>query len=181
MARTHPFEPIHPHLTLGRLAAGAVGGIVGGLFFGVLLLTDFITGDAALGGKGMVPLAEEILATSSPMVLWGIHALMSIALGMIFSMIISPHSYRSSILYGLAFSQIVWLGGALFLLRSLTGEPIAYDAAAVYSQIGHLLYGLGLGTFYVGFHHEEVRDALASQSAKWRAWGAREREEEGAP
>ena len=178
MARTHPLEPIHPHLTLGRMAAGAVGGLVGGLFFGVMLLTDSVVADAQLDGKGILPLAEELLATTSPMVLWGIHGLMSIALGIVFSMIVSPQSYRSSILYSLLYSQIVWLAGSLFLLRSLTGEPITYDAAAVYSQMGHLLFGLGLGIFYVGFHHQEVHDALAADSPKWRAWGAREAEEE---
>lgn len=175
---THPLEPLHPHVTLGRLAAGAVGGIVGGLFFGVILLSDFLV-DAELGGRGIVPLAEELLDTRSPMVIWAIHAATSIALGMIFSTLISPHSYRSSVLYALGYSQVVWLVGSLLLLRSLTGEPIAYDAAAVYSQIGHLLYGLGLGIFYVGFHHEEVRDAMAAESPKWRAWGERERQEEG--
>lgn len=178
MARTHPFEPIHPHLTLGRLAAGAVGGIVGGLLFGVMLLTDFLIRDPTLGGKGMVPLAQEVLGSTSPMLLWGIHALMSIALGLIFSMVISPRSYRSSILYALGYSQIVWIG-SLVVLRSLTGETLEYDPAAVYSQMGHALFGLGLGIFYVGFHHEEVRDAMRAQSEKWRKWGEKERQEEG--
>lgn len=169
---------LRPRPTSGRLAAGAIGGIAGGLLFGLVLLTDAVLGDASLEGRGLAPMAADLLGTGGIVTLWAAHAAMSIAGGLVFAAVVAPRSYRAGALWGLVYGALLWGLVGFLGLRALTGTPLAFDTAALYTLGGHLLYGLGLGLGYVGFHHEEVRDAGRAESARWRAWAAREGREE---
>lgn len=173
MTRTHPFDPLRPGISLGRVSSGAIGGLVGGMAFGVLMLGNF-TINREIGGAGMVPQLQDLLGTPSPGVVWGVHITTSIALGVIFSLFIAPQSYRSSILWALGYIMVAGFVGSQVILRTLTGVPIVFDSAAAFALIGHLVYGLALGIIYVAFHNLEVREALDASSEKWRAWGDRE-------
>lgn len=175
MTRTHPLDPVIPALTLGRVTSGAFAGLIGGLFFGVLMLTDYVA-SGTLEDRGMLAPVSEVLGTTDAAVVWLVHALVSLAMGIVFSLAIAAHSYRSSLLWALGYGVLLWGVGGVYLLRTLTDQPIGFDSAAAFSLIGHLLYGLGLGLFYVGFHNLEIREALDAESEKWRAWGKRERE-----
>lgn len=177
MSRTHPFDPVRPGITLGRVTSGIVGGLVGGLFFGLILLTGAVIADPGLEGQGLGANVGSILGTTGVVTLWAMHSLMSAAFGAIFSMFIVPNSYRSNVLWALGYGVVLWFFVGLLALRSLTGQPIAFDVDAILSLIGHLLYGLGLGVVYVAFHDLEIREALDTQSEKWRAWGRHEQED----
>lgn len=173
VTRTHPFDPLRPGLSLGRISSGAVGGLVGGLAFGALMLGNF-TINKQIGDSGMVPQLHELLGTNSAGAVFTVHIATSVALGIIFSLFIAPQSYRSSILWALGYIMVAGFVGSQVVLRTLTGTPIVFDTAAAFALIGHLIYGLALGIFYVAFHNLEVREALDASSEKWRAWGDRE-------
>src|SRR5882672_8869180 len=60
MTRSHPLDPLRPGLSLGRISSGAVGGLVGGMAFGVLMLGNF-TINKQIGDTGMVPQLQQLL------------------------------------------------------------------------------------------------------------------------
>jgi hypothetical protein len=174
MQRTHPLDPLRPGLSLGRVTSGLIGGAAGGLAFGTLMLANF-TINRQLGGSGMIPQMQELLGTSSPALVWGVHMGTSVMLGLIFSFFIAPQSYRSSILWAVGYSLVVGFVLSQVILRQLTGTPFdPFDAGAVFAFVGHLVYGFVLGVVYVSFHNLEVREAMDASSDKWRAWGDRE-------
>lgn len=175
MPRSAPLEVVRPGLTLGRLTSGLVAGAAGGLAFGALMLANF-TINREVGRTGMVALTRQLLGSDSVAVLWAVHMAVSMLLGALFAAIVAPRSYRSSILFALSYGALAWLVGATVALRALVGAPIDLDAGAVFSLVGHLVYGLVLGAAYVAFHDLEVREALDSASPRWRAWGDHERD-----
>lgn len=177
MSRTHPFDPLRPGLSMGRVTSGAVAGAVGGMAFGVLMLANFTINEQT-GRVGMAQLVQDFLGTSNPAAVWGVHMATSIGLGILFSLFIMPQSYRSSILWALGYVMVVGFVLSQLILRYLTGAPIdPFDAGAVFALVGHLVYGLFLGLVYVAFHNLEIREALDAQSEKWRDWGRHERED----
>lgn len=173
MSRTHPLDPFRPGLSMGRLTSGFVAGAAGGLAFGVLMLANF-TINEQIGRTGMLSLVQQFLGTDSPAMVWALHMATSIGLGLLFSALIAPQSYRSSILWALGYIMVVGFLLSQVLLRTITGHPIVFDAGAAFALLGHLVYGLVMGAIYVGFHNLEVREALDAQSERWRAWGDRE-------
>jgi hypothetical protein len=177
MHRTHPLDPFRPGVTLGRLTSGAAAGAVGGMAFGVLMLADF-TVNQQTGRTGMAAMVEQFLGTQSVMAVWGVHMITSVFLGILFSALIMPQSYRSSILWALGYIAIAgFLLSQVILRRFIVGYEIVFDAGAAFALLGHLVYGLFLGLVYVSFHNLEMREALDAQSEKWRNWGRRERED----
>lgn len=175
--RSHPLDPIRPSLSMGRITSGIIGGLAGGLLFGTLLLTDAVMATPRFQDEALGASVAELLGTTSVVRIWAAHSVMSALFGAIFSMLIVPNSYRSNVLWALGYGVVLWLVADLFVLRTLTGEPFAFDAGAAVALIGHLLYGLGLGLVYVAFHDLEIREADRTESERWRRWGRREREE----
>lgn len=173
MPRSHPFDPLRPGASLGRLTSGLVAGAAGGLAFGVLMLANF-TIHSQIGRTGMLQLVQQFLGTDSAATVWAVHMTTSILLGVLFSVLVVPQSYRSSILWALGYVLVAGFVGSQVALRTLTGHPVVFDAGAAFALIGHLAYGLVLGLVYVAFHNLEVREALDASSEKWRAWGSRE-------
>lgn len=167
--------PLRPGLTVGRVTSGLAGGVAGGLLFGALLLTTAVMApdpdEPSVGAS-----AVEFLGTSSIVVLWLAHMTMSCILGVLFAVIVPPDSLRTGALLGIAYGAALWLVTYMVALRALTGAPFAFDAAAAYALIGHLLYGAGLGLVYVAFHRLEVREAILSESTRMQRWGRRERD-----
>lgn len=178
MSRTHPLDPLRPGVSLGRVSSGAVAGAVGGMAFGVMMLANFTINEQT-GRTGMAQLLQAFLGTDSAAIVWAFHMVVSVGLGIVFSLFIMPQSYRSSILWALGYIMVAgFLGSQVILRRVLVGEQIdPFDAGAIFALVGHLVYGLFLGLVYVAFHQMEVREALDAHSEKWRAWGRNERDE----
>jgi hypothetical protein len=169
--REGPF--FRPGASSARVAAGAMGGVVGGLLFGVLMLGHFIA-DADTGRTGMAQLIMQFLGTSSPTVVWAVHIATSLALGVVFGLIFAPTSFRSSLIAGVCYALMAGFIGSQLVLRTLLGYPVVFDAGAMFAFIGHLVYGAGLGLTYPWFHRMEMREALSAASPRVRAWGWRE-------
>lgn len=171
VTREGPF--FRPGASSARVAAGAMGGVVGGLLFGVLMLGHFIA-DAETGRTGMAQLMMQFLGSSSPTLVWAVHVATSLALGIAFGLVFAPTSYRTSLIVAVCYALVAGFIGSQLVLRTVLGYPIVFDAGAMFALIGHLVYGAGLGLAYPWFHRLEMREALSAESPRVRAWGWRE-------
>ncbi|HUR70071.1 MAG TPA: hypothetical protein VM370_12570 [Candidatus Thermoplasmatota archaeon] len=178
MSRTHPLDPLRPGFSMGRVTSGVIAGAVGGMAFGAMMLANFTINEQT-GRTGMADLLMAFLGTDSAMLVFGFHMLVSVALGIVFSIFIMPQSYRSSILWALGYVVVAgFIGSQVILRKLLVGAPFdPFDAGAIFALVGHLVYGVFLGVVYVSFHNLEIREALDAQSEKWRDWGRHERED----
>lgn len=163
-----------PRFGFGRLFSGAVAGATGGALFGLLLMTGFIADASEVSDGILVPAVAQVIGTSSVIAVWAAHVVLSVLLGALFGALVAPRSLRTSMLLGMAYGLLLWAVGAFWLLRTLTGAPLAFDAGAAITLLGHLLFGFTLGAAYVVFHRALVRESVDSPNARWHAWGERQ-------
>lgn len=129
---------------LGRKTLyGVIGGIVGGLFFGVMM---------AAGGA--LPTIAKLVGSEDPIVGFLAHMGISSFIGATFALLFSTlitNPQRSTVL-GLAYGFVWWILGGLTLLPLFLGMPVQYanaaDSANVGGLVGHLIYGFALGATY---------------------------------
>ena len=136
---------------LRALGRGALGGLVGGLVFTLLMLQVGFLGTVAtlVGG---VSLTSGLL----------VHLAISLLIGASYGVLFHRHSFDngSAIGWGVSYGLFWWVLGSLTLLPMLLGAPPRWTAevaaALLPSLVGHLAYGAGLG---VVFHYFEARHA----------------------
>ena len=116
-----------------RLLAGVLGGLAGGLVFGVLMTM-----------MGMLPMIASLVGSSSPVVGFGVHLVISVLIGwgltVPFARLLS--GYGRAVLVGLAYGVVWWVLGALVIMPAMLGMPLfMVDGMALMSLVGHLAYG----------------------------------------
>lgn len=163
---------LEPRLTLHRLLSGVVGGVAAGLLFGLLMVFKVIgRNETTLEGSGIVPAIASAIGTDfgvyTLMVAWVVHIVNSALFGALFALFVAPRRYAPTIGWALLWAVLLWGFGAFLALRLLTGTPLLFDRAAMFSLQGHLLYGLLLGLVYVWFHRllEDYRPTLHPKGA----------------
>ncbi len=122
------------HHLARRITAGVTGGIAGGLVFGVLMAM-----------MGMLPMIASMVGSDSALVGFGIHIVISILIGwgltVPFAGLLS--SYGRAALIGLAYGALWWVLGPLLIMPTMLGMPLfMIDATAMWSLMGHLIYGV---------------------------------------
>lgn len=139
-ASWRPGEPmlLRPSLERSRLVQGATAGILGGVVFGLMMTA-----------MGMMPMVGMLVGSTSLTVGWGVHLALSLAFGAAFGATVAPGRVRRVLPRALLWSFALWLVAATVVMRTLLGMPIAPDAVAAQSLVGHLAYGLVLGLAYV--------------------------------
>lgn len=125
--------------TIGRRAlAGLIGGVAGGIMFGVLMAM-----------MGMLPTIASMVGSNSPVVGFLIHIAMSIMIGLGLTVIFGNlllTSYPRGIIVGMGYGAIWWVLGPLMGMPMMFGMPLfTIDATALFSLMGHLIYGAILG------------------------------------
>jgi len=126
-----------------RVLAGVVGGIVGGLVFGALMAM-----------MGMLPMIASLVGSGSPAVGFGIHIMISIAIGLGLTVPFGGFltGYVRALLIGLAYGALWWVLGPLFIMPMMLGmPPFMFDGTSLPSLMGHLIYGGILGVVSVVF------------------------------
>jgi hypothetical protein len=116
-----------------RLLAGALGGLAGGLVFGVLM-----------AAMGMLPMVAALVGASSPWIGFGVHLVISVLIGwgltVPFARLLS--GYGRAVLVGLAYGFVWWVLGALVIMPAMLGMRLfMVDGMALMSLVGHLAYG----------------------------------------
>ncbi|MGE3194546.1 MAG: hypothetical protein AB7K08_13890 [Microbacteriaceae bacterium] len=125
--------------TLGRRAlAGVIGGVAGGIMFGILMAM-----------MGMLPVIASMVGSTSPVVGFIIHIGMSIMIGLGLTVLFGNlllTSYPRGLVVGMGYGAVWWVLGPLMVMPMMFGMPLfAIDTTALFSLMGHLIYGAILG------------------------------------
>ena len=152
---------------LRALGRGSAAGIVGGLFYTVML--------ARLGSfDGIAQLIRADNAAAGVLV----HAVVSVIWGAVYGLLFRRQTYGigSAVGWGVAYGFFLWVVGPNTLFAVLTGHTPDWSAASaaprMASMVGHLVYGAVLG---VGFHYFEARHNPWWQPRRVRRLEARAR------
>jgi hypothetical protein len=129
----------------GRIVAGAAGGLVGGVLFGILMqLTDTIQVVAGL-------VDQESVAVG-----WAVHMSIAVLVGVTYTLLFGLFSegLLISTVLGSFYGIIWWVLGGLTLLPLRLGLGLfTFDTTAWQSLAGHIAYGLALGVVYAVMAH----------------------------
>lgn len=117
---------------------GLVGGLAGGVVFGVMMTV-----------MGMMPMVAMLVGSESLAVGWVVHLAISAFLGAVFGVLLASQvgSFAVGAVLGLLYGAVLWVLGPLLIMPAQMGMPLfTVNAAAVNSLVGHLVFGLVLGT-----------------------------------
>ncbi|MDA3645256.1 DUF1440 domain-containing protein [Saccharopolyspora indica] len=142
----HPAH--HPvQLVVTRGLHGAVAGIGGGLVFGVLMVLT-----------GMLPMVAMLVGGSGAAVGAVVHLVISAVLGAGFGLAVPATGFRALLVAGAGYGLVWWVLGGLLLMPAGLGMPVLQiGATAVWSLVGHLLYGLVTASALFGIRHRAGR------------------------
>lgn len=125
-----------------RALAGLIGGIAGGLVFGALMAM-----------MGMLPMIASLVGSTSPIIGFLIHIIMSIGIGLGLTVLFGNlllTSYPRGVVVGMAYGAIWWVLGPLVVMPMMFGMPLlTIDTTALLSLMGHVIYGAILGVVAV--------------------------------
>jgi uncharacterized membrane protein YagU involved in acid resistance len=124
---------------------GVYGGLAGGVIFGVMM-----------NMMGMLPMIARMAGSSSPIVGFCIHMIISAIIGAVFAVLAADRlrtpgtTAAAGLVYGFAW----WLLGPLTLMPLMMGMGLGSNwtaaamTAAMPSVVGHVVYGGILGIVY---------------------------------
>ena len=131
---------------LQRARAGAIAGIAGGIVFGMMM-----------GMMGMLPVIAGMVGSSSAIVGFAVHLVMSAMIGAGFGVVLGTLATTTSrgVTAGAAYGMAWWVIGPLTVMPLMMGQGLgaAWTASAVMAAIpslmGHVIYGVITGfVFY---------------------------------
>ncbi|NJO81750.1 MAG: hypothetical protein HC828_02575 [Blastochloris sp.] len=129
-----------------KVIAGVVGGLVGGVVFGMLMAM-----------MGMLPMIAGMVGSSSAVVGFLVHMVISAVIGASFAVLFGARSttYAQGAIWGLLYGAIWWVLGPLVLMPLMMGMGLQFGAALsgpmLMSLMGHLIYGVITGLVYAWF------------------------------
>ena len=118
-----------------RLSAGILASLAGGIVFGIMMQM-----------MGMMKVIASMMGSSSDVVGWIIHLVISAIFGVTWLPFAGPSGgWWRGLIYGAA----VWVFGPLLVMPIIMGMPVfQLNQAAVISLVGHLIYGLVTGLVF---------------------------------
>lgn len=129
-----------------KVIAGIVGGAVGGMVFGMLMLM-----------MGMLPVIAGLAGSSSPVVGFMIHMLISVFIGATFGLFFGGASstYPRALIFGIVYGMVWWVLGPLVIMPTMMGMGpqfgTAFSGSSLMSLMGHMIYGGVAGLGYTWF------------------------------
>ncbi|MFN2421785.1 MAG: hypothetical protein ABR527_10495 [Gemmatimonadota bacterium] len=141
---------------MSRIATGAIAGIVGGILFGIIMTV--MTAPTPDGGRmPMMTMVAMVVKSDSIAIGWLYHLFNSAVIGGLFGLLLGGRvgSLGGGLGWGALWGVLWWVLGGLILMPLLLDmkafAPLAMSPmrmVAVASLVGHLLYGLILGSAY---------------------------------
>jgi uncharacterized membrane protein YagU involved in acid resistance len=127
--------------TTHRAVYGIVGGLAGGVVFGLLMAM-----------MDMIGMVAQLVGSSSAAVGWIVHLAISAFIGASFAVLLGSRAKTlvPAALVGMGYGVVWWVLGALLIMPAQLGMPVfELNTTAWQSLMGHLLFGLVLGIVYV--------------------------------
>jgi uncharacterized membrane protein YagU involved in acid resistance len=127
--------------TTHRAVYGIVGGLAGGVVFGLLMAI-----------MDMIGMVAQLVGSSSAAVGWIVHLAISSFIGASFAVLLGSRAKTlvPAALVGMGYGVVWWVLGALLIMPAQLGMPVfELNTTAWQSLMGHLLFGLVLGIVYV--------------------------------
>lgn len=124
-----------------RVMVGAMGGIAGGVVFGMMMNMLNMMGSIAM-----------LVGSKSVAVGWAVHLVISMVLGVAFSLLFEKRlrSISAGLGYGTAYGMFWWVLGGLVLMPAKLNMPLfQFDKMAWESLMGHVVFGMVLGALTV--------------------------------
>jgi uncharacterized membrane protein YagU involved in acid resistance len=124
-----------------RVMVGAMGGLGAGVVFGMMMSMLNMIGSIAM-----------LVGSKSNAVGWTVHLLISMVIGIAFSLVLEKRlkSYSAGIGYGVAYGMFWWVVGGLILMPAKLNMPLFhFDTMAWQSLMGHVVFGMILGALTV--------------------------------
>jgi hypothetical protein len=158
-----------------RAIAGAVGGLLAGLVFGIMM--QMMKAPTPDGGQvPMMAMVAMVVRSESLVAGWGYHLLNSAIIGVLFGWVLGSRAEAgsgSAVAWGALWGLVWWVLGGLILMPILLGMP-AFAAlrmppmrpVAMGSLAGHLLYGGILGGAYARLRRSAVKHAPLPGAAR---------------
>jgi uncharacterized membrane protein YagU involved in acid resistance len=131
---------------VSKTAAGAAGGLIGGLAFG-----------AMMGMLGMLPMVAGLVGSQDALVGFIVHMVISAFIGATFGLIFgdASRSLGRAALWGGVYGIVWWVLGPLVIMPLMMGMGLQFASALsgpmLMSLMGHLVYGVvaGLGFAWI--------------------------------
>jgi len=123
-----------------RAVYGIVGGLAGGVVFGLLMAM-----------MDMIGMVAQLVGSSSAAVGWIVHLAISAFIGASFAVLLGSLAKTPvpAALIGMGYGVVWWVLGALLIMPAQLGMPVfQINTTAWQSLMGHLLFGLTLGIVY---------------------------------
>jgi uncharacterized membrane protein YagU involved in acid resistance len=124
-----------------RVMVGAMGGLGAGVVFGMMMSMLNMIGSIAM-----------LVGSKSNAVGWTVHLLISMVIGIAFSLVLEKRlkSYSAGIGYGVAYGMFWWVVCGLILMPAKLNMPLFhFDTMAWQSLMGHVVFGMILGALTV--------------------------------
>lgn len=127
---------------LQQMRAGAIAGLAGGVVFGMMMAM-----------MGMLTVIAGMVGSSSPVVGFGVHLMMSAMIGAGFGVTLGSFatSTARSLGAGAAYGMAWWVIGPLTMMPLMMGQGFGSQwnmgavAATMPSLMGHVIYGMIAG------------------------------------
>ncbi|MEX2586726.1 MAG: hypothetical protein WD602_01860 [Actinomycetota bacterium] len=122
------------------IPAGAIGGLAGGVVFGMLMQM-----------MDMLPMVAMLVGSGSVAVGWLVHLAISAFIGGTFALLLGSRaaSVGSAAGLGVVYGAVWWVLGALTIMPARLGmQQFMLNEMTLQSLMGHLMYGLVLGIVF---------------------------------
>jgi hypothetical protein len=141
-----------------KTLAGAFAGLIAGLVFGVMM--QMMRAPTPEGAQvPMMAMVAQVVGSSSLFVGWLYHLFNSAVIGAIFGWLLGARTadrMGNALVLGAGYGAIWWVLGGLILMPLALGMPAfaplrmePMRPVAMGSLLGHILYGIVLGTSFV--------------------------------
>jgi hypothetical protein len=123
-----------------RIGAGIIGGLVGGVAFGILMQT-----------MDMIPMVAMLVGSEAVAVGWLVHLAIAAFIGATFAVLFGRYATSTGVssAIGAGYGVVWWVLGALILMPARLGMDVfMFNTMAWQSLAGHVIYGLLLGAVY---------------------------------
>lgn len=141
-----------------KIRNGVLGGLAGGVVFGMLMAM-----------MGMLPMIASLLGSKSTLAGLMVHLVISAGLGVLFGLVLGQRVERLGTGLGLGalYGLVWWVLGPLVFMPLMLGMGTqfgtAFSGSNLMSLMGHLIFGVILGTVYAVLSHRGTTAAVLTR------------------